>query len=78
MHTEEVRYMRGREIPPAVGWVVVVMVAVVAGYFIYRAGAPSTITGGKANAQDRELLQKMGEARARSQAGRSVPVEQPR
>ncbi len=72
--------MRGREIPPAVAWVVVALIAVVAGYFIYKAGAPSTITGGKTNAQDRELLQKMGEARAKSQAGRGAgaPAQQPR
>ena len=64
--------MRGREIPPAVGWVVVALVAVVAGYFIWKASTPSTVTGGKANAQDRELLRIMGEARAKSQAGRGA------
>ena len=70
--------MRGREIPPAVGWVVVALVVIVAGYFVYKAGAPSTVTGGKPNDSDRKLLQQMGEARARSQAGRGVPEPQPR
>ena len=64
--------MRTREIPPAVGWVVVAVVAVVAAFFIYRAGAPSKATGGKPNDRDRQLLQQMGEARARSQAGRGA------
>ena len=69
--------MRTREISPVVGWVVVAAVAIVAVFFIWKAGAPSTATGGKANDKDRELLAKMGEARARSQAGRPTPTQKP-
>ena len=66
--------MRGREIPPVVGWVVVAVVVVAAGYFVWRAGTPSRVEGGKPNAQDRELLRIMGEARAKSGAGRGAPA----
>jgi hypothetical protein len=59
-----------------VAWVVVVIVVAVAGFFVWRAGSPSTATGGKPNDRDRELLQKMGEARERSNAGRGLPQGQ--
>lgn len=65
--------MKGREIPPVVGWVVGAVMLVAAGYFIWSATGPSTVTGGKPTARDQELLKGMQEARERTRAGRAGP-----
>ncbi len=61
--------MRGREIPPAAGWIAAAIAVVVAGYFLWNTGAPRTEPGGQANARDKELLRRMGEARDQAGGG---------
>jgi hypothetical protein len=65
--------MKGREISPLFGWIAAAVVLVIAGYFIWSATGPSTVTGGKPNERDQELLRGMQEARERTKAGRGSP-----
>jgi hypothetical protein len=65
--------MKGREIPPVVGWIVGAVVLVAAGYFIWSATGPSTVTGGKPNARDQELLRGMQASRESAGMGRTGP-----
>jgi hypothetical protein len=63
--------MKGREIPPVVGWITAAVIVVIAGYFVWSATGPSTVTGGKPTARDQELLRGMQEAREKTRAGRA-------
>jgi hypothetical protein len=63
------------EVPTPVIWGVVAVIVLIAGFFLWRAGAPSMNRPGQPTAQDRAVLQKMGEARQRAGgAGKVVPA----
>jgi hypothetical protein len=69
--------MKGREIPPFVGWITAALILVIAGYTIWRATGPSMVTGGNPTDRDRELLRGMQEAREKTRAGRGGPASTP-
>lgn len=61
--------MRGRELPPYVGWVIIALVVIIAGYILWNAGGVRPEQGGKPTARDLELLKGMAEAQQRAGLG---------
>jgi hypothetical protein len=65
--------MDKRELPAPILWAVLALAVIVAGYFLWSAGAPSRVTGGNPTPKDKEILRQMQEARQKAGAGRGTP-----
>jgi hypothetical protein len=61
--------MRGRELPPYVGWGIITLVVIIVGYILWNAGGVRPVQGGKPTARDLELLKGMAEAQQRAGIG---------
>ena len=64
--------MKELEIPTYAVWLVIAVVVVTAGFFLWRAGGVTVNKGGKPTAQDVKVLQQMNEIRQKAGGSRSL------
>ncbi|HZP83269.1 MAG TPA: hypothetical protein VFB21_16625 [Chthonomonadaceae bacterium] len=66
--------MRDKAVPPYVAVIVIAVIALIAGFFLWRAGSVGTEEGGKPTPKDLQLLKRMQEVREQAGAGRTLPA----